>query len=494
METKTDSELARRDFIKLAGAFGAGLMTTAAIGRAADMTNMPVAASPAQPNGKADVTLRVGSVLVELDKEHTLSTIGYNGQVPGPVIRLREGKVVTVDLFNDTDTPELVHWHGQIIPSEVDGAMEEKSLVVPARGHLSYQLTPRPAGTRWVHTHVVAGPDLHRGTYTGQFGFVIIEPKTDPGQYDQEVLLATHEWEPYFSSGEMETGELKAEDSDLKEESEKAEQALGKPNGWEIGYRLFSINSKALGFGEPVRVHEGQRVLFRILNASATENIELALPGHKFRVIALDGNPVPRPQSVSVLRLGTAERVDATVEMNHPGVWVLGTPMDEDRERGFGIVVEYANKKGKPQWHSPGKNDWSYLLFGEEKPAPAPDKTIQMEFAKINGGKGGFNKWSVNGKAFEESEPITLEKGLRYRLAFANKTDDAHPVHLHRHSFELVKVHGKATSGIVKDVVLMNPFSRIEADFVADNPGLTLFHCHQNLHMDYGFMSLFSYA
>ena len=338
-ETKTDSELARRDFIKLAGAFGASLMTTAAIGRAADMMNMPVAPSPAQTNGKADLTLRIGPVLVELDKEHTLSTIGYNGQVPGPVIRLKEDKVVTVDLFNDTDTPELVHWHGQVIPSEVDGAMEEKSLVVSARGHLSYQLTPRSAGTRWVHTHVAAGPDLHRGTYTGQFSFVISEPKTEPGEYDQEVLLATHEWEPYFSRGEMETGELKAEDSGLKEEAEKAEQALGKPNGWEVGYRLFSINGKALGFGEPVRVHEGQRVLFRILNASATENIELVLPGHKFRVIALDGNPVPRPQSVSVLRLGTAERVDAIVEMNHPGVWVLGTPKDEDRERGFGMVV-----------------------------------------------------------------------------------------------------------------------------------------------------------
>lgn len=494
MKTKTNSELARREFIKLASVFGAGLMTNTAIGRATDVTNMPVAPTLPRANGKADVNLRIGPVLFELDKEHTLSTIGYNGQVPGPVIRLEEGKVVTVDLFNDTDTPEFVHWHGQIIPSNVDGAMEEKSLVVPARGHLRYQLTPRPAGTRWVHTHVVAGTDLHRGTYTGQFGFVMIEPKTDPGQYDQEVPLATHEWEPYFSSGEMEEGALKAEDSDLKEEAEKTEHALGRPNGWEIGYRLFSINGKVLGFGEPVRVHEGQRVLFRILNASATENIELALPGHKFHVIALDGNPVPRPQSVSLLRLGTAERVDAIVEMNHPGVWVLGTPMDEDRKRGFGIVIEYANKNGKPQWHAPGNADWNYLLFGEEKPTSAPDKVIPMEFGKINGGKGAFNKWTVNGKPFEESEPITLTKGLRYRLAFANKTDDAHPVHLHRHSFELVKVHGRTTSGIIKDVVLMNPFSRIEADFVADNPGLTLFHCHQTLHMDYGFMSLFQYT
>jgi FtsP/CotA-like multicopper oxidase with cupredoxin domain len=129
MKPKTDSELERRDFIKLAGVFGAGLMTTAAIGRAADRMNMPVAPSLAQTNGKADVTLHIRPVLFELDKEHTLSTIGYNGQVPGPVIRLKEDKVVTVDLFNDTDTPEFVHWHGQIIPSEVDGATRDNALL-----------------------------------------------------------------------------------------------------------------------------------------------------------------------------------------------------------------------------------------------------------------------------------------------------------------------------------------------------------------------------
>src|ERR1700730_5309671 len=120
MKTKTDSELARRDFIKMAGVLGAGLMTTARLEKAAEMMNMPAAPSPAQANSEADVTLRIGPVLVELDKEHTLSTIGYNGQVPGPVIRLKEGKPVTVDVFNETDTPELVHWHGQIIPSDVD--------------------------------------------------------------------------------------------------------------------------------------------------------------------------------------------------------------------------------------------------------------------------------------------------------------------------------------------------------------------------------------
>ena len=79
------------------------------------------------PGGPADVTLRIGSVLADIAKGHTISTLGYNGTVPGPLIRFREGVPVTVDLFNDTDTPELVHWHGQIIPASVDGALKRKA-------------------------------------------------------------------------------------------------------------------------------------------------------------------------------------------------------------------------------------------------------------------------------------------------------------------------------------------------------------------------------
>jgi FtsP/CotA-like multicopper oxidase with cupredoxin domain len=147
----------------------------------------------AVPNGPADVTLRIGPALVDIAKDHTISTVGYNGQVPGPVIRMREGVAVAVDLFNDTDSPELVHWHGLIIPADVDGAAQEKSLEVPAHDHLRYRFTPRPSGARFVHTHVMPMSDLSRGTYTGQFGFVYIEPKDNPGRYDQEIFLATHE-------------------------------------------------------------------------------------------------------------------------------------------------------------------------------------------------------------------------------------------------------------------------------------------------------------
>jgi FtsP/CotA-like multicopper oxidase with cupredoxin domain len=436
--------------------------------------------------GPADLTLRIAPVLVDIAKDHTISTIGYNGSVPGPPIRMHEGVPVTVDLFNETDTPEFVHWHGQIIPADVDGAEEEKSLVVPAHGHLRYRLTPQPSGARFVHTHVMPMSDLSRGTYTGQFGFVYVEPKNNPGQYDQEVFLATHEWEPFFTTMEEDEEE---EGGGKKPEKKKDET----PNGWEIGYQRFTINGKCLGHGDPVHVKEGQRVLFHILNASATENIQLALPGHQFEVVALDGNPVPRPQLVDLLELGTAERVGAVVEMKNPGIWILGTPKNDDRKNGMGIVVEYANRSGAPRWSAPAKKPWDYTLFGENSEAPKPDEVIPLSFGKINGGMGGFNRWTINGQSYDTKDnPRLLHKGKRYRLVFDNQTDDAHPVHLHRNSFELTNVYGKPTAGVMKDVVLVKGSNKIEVDVTPAMEGLTLFHCHQQLHMDYGLKLLFN--
>jgi FtsP/CotA-like multicopper oxidase with cupredoxin domain len=479
METMARSATTRRDFLAAAVASGALLASC----------NRAPNPAPESAAGPADVTLRIGTVLADIAKEHTISTSGYNGSVPGPLVRLREGVPVTVDLFNDTDIAELIHWHGMVVPAEVDGAAEEKSFEVPAHGHIRYRLTPQPAGARFVHSHVMSMGDVNRGTYTGQFAFVYVEPKNNPGQFDQEVFLATHEFEPFFGAEEMSD----EDDPEIIRKTKEFFARQAKPNGWEIGYQRFTINGKGLGYGEPVRVKEGQRVLFHILNASATENIQLALPGHQFRIVALDGNPVPQPQLVDVLELGTAERISALVEMRNPGVWILGTPADDDRQNGMGIVIEYANKTGAPRWIKPPKRRWDYTLFGGNAAAAAPEETIPLVIGKINGGKGGFNQWTLNGKPFDESAPpTTLHKGRRTRLVFDNQTDDPHPVHLHRNSFELVNVYGKPTSGILKDVVLVKGFRKIEVDVTPAMDGLTLFHCHQQLHMDFGFKLVFN--
>jgi FtsP/CotA-like multicopper oxidase with cupredoxin domain len=441
----------------------------------------------AERSAPADLQLRIGPVVAEIANDHAISTIGYNGAAPCPLIRIKEGVPLSVELINETSNTEFVHWHGFIVPPDVDGADEENSLSVPGHGSIRYTLNPNPAGARFVHTHSMPMTDLSRGTYSGQFAFVYVEPRMNPGRFDQEVFLTTHEWEPFYTTEEM------ADPDEPTPTPPPGYKKDDKPNGWEIGYQRFTINGKCLGHGEPVRVKQGQRVLFHILNASATENIKLALPGHRFLVTGLDGNPVPKPQLVDVLELGTAERIDAIVEMTNPGVWILGTPKNDDRAAGMGIVVEYANKSGSPVWTAPPKALWDYTIFGDSRPPQEPDETIPLVFGKVNGGPGGFNFWTVNGKSFEGRDlPRVLHRDRPYRLIFDNQTDDAHPVHLHRASLGLVSVNGRLTGGIVKDVVLVKGFGKVEVDVTPSIAGLSLFHCHQQLHMDFGFKLLFN--
>jgi len=195
-----------------------------------------------------------------------------------------------------------------------------------------------------------------------------------------------------------------------------------------------------------------------------------------------------------VIEFGPGERVDAYVEMNRPGIWILGATNDNDRHDGMGILVEYANQRGDAQWAVLPKAQWDYTIFGGTASRPAPDRTIDLVFDKIPGGPGKFNRWLVNDKQYPHEGELVLEQGARYRLVFRNRTDDAHPVHLHRHLFELVEINGKKTGGILKDTVVVPNYGRAAVDFLADQPGLTLFHCHNQLHMDYGFKALFRYA
>jgi FtsP/CotA-like multicopper oxidase with cupredoxin domain len=451
--------------------------------------------------GKADYTVRIQTGLVDLSPDHIVSTTLYNGQFPGPLLRFKEGQRAIVDIHNETDTPELVHWHGQTIPSDVDGAAEEGTPFVPAHGMRRIAFVPKPSGFRFYHTHVVARGDLNRGTYTGQVGPVYIEPHNNPGAYDREVFLVLKEFAPSFSrGGDMAMDVLAGAPLEVLKQMGQAadEKAKQKTKGFEVGYELFAINGRMLGHGDPVRVKQGERVLFHVLNASATEIRSLALPGHVFRVVALDGNPVPTQADVPVLWLGTAERISALVEMNHPGVWVMGDLADDDRRHGMGVVVEYAGQNGKPKWIAPKPFHWNYARFGKTDAAPVrPDETFEMMIVKNNAALNGFNQWTLNGDAFsmEKMRPMyTLHPGHRYRLKFRNASDDIHPLHLHRHSFELTRINDKPTAGVMKDVVMLGGFQELALDFVADNPGLTLFHCHQQLHMDFGFMALFQYA
>jgi FtsP/CotA-like multicopper oxidase with cupredoxin domain len=215
-------------------------------------------------------------------------------------------------------------------------------------------------------------------------------------------------------------------------------------------------------------------------------------------VIALDGNPVPQPQTVPMLRLAPAERVCAVVEMTNPGAWILGEIRKHIQAAGMGIVVEYAGRSGKPVWQQPQTLLWNYHQFAA--PASAPIQSVQpieipLVFESRFAGHGALDHWMINGKSFPNTDTLTLQRGQRYRLLFKNHSTDDHPVHLHRHSFEIRSLPGNLeTRGIVKDVILVDAGTDVNVEFTAENPGMTLFHCHQQNHMDMGFMMLFRYA
>ena len=426
----------------------------------------------AQPPGPADYTLDIAPYAFECAPRRTIKTSAYNGQVPGPLLRLREGRPVTIDVTNRTVNSEVVHWHGLFLPSAVDGAMEEGTPPIPANGRARYTFTPRPAGFRWYHTHTFAGKDLHKGQYTGQHGFLLIEPRENPGHYDQEIFLALHDWE--------------------------ADLAPNPDGAMDPSYDVSTINGRVLGFGEPLRVKQGQLVLFHIVNSSPTEVHWIAFAGHAFKVLALDGNNVPQPQLVSMLRLAPAERVSAVVAMNHPGAWVLGEVRKHVKAAGMGIAVEYAGSGGEPSWEQPAELCWGYQRFAaadSRAPHVTGTVTIPLIFESKFAGHGAMDRWTINGKSYPDTVGPVLQTGQRYRLSFINHSTDDHPVHLHRHTFELRGLgDGSDIHGILKDVVLVDAKSQVDVEFTANLPGPTLFHCHQQNHMDAGFMMLLHYA
>ncbi len=436
-----------------------------------------------------DLILRISMENIEIAPGHEFATTVYNGSVAGDPIRLKEGRAVRVRLLNETDREEYVHWHGMLLPADLDGTEEEGSRPVLAKSKLSYSFTPQPAGLRFVHSHAMAMGDLERGMYSGQFAPVYVQPRSEPDTYDREFFISTHEWGAYLASEDQEES---AQESELHRARHDREQANDTSSCCEVAYRCASINGKALGHGEPLRVRKGERVMFRIVNCSATEGLRLALPRHRFHVVALDGNTVPKPRSMSVLELGVGERIEALVQMDEPGVWIFGSIDPIGRKLGMGIVVEYAGERTPAKWEEAPESDWSYLQFGQLLSPRLHLKDLPISIRRGTPAADGSECWLINGNLYDaKAPPLMLSKRERYRLLFKNQTEEEHPLHLHRARFELLSDGGRRT-GIMKDTVLVKGFQTVAVDFKPELDGPLLFHCHQQLHMDGGFKRLLS--
>ena len=222
----TSSAISRRRFLTGTGALaGLGIASANGIARGFLSSAFPL------EDQAVDYTLHIKTSAIEIAPKRIISAITYNGQFPGSLLRFKEGRQVTVDVYNDTETLEQLHWHGQKVPVDVDGAAEEGIPYIPPHGKRQIAFTPNPSGFRFYHTHNRAGANLAAGQYGGEVGPVYIEPAQEPGRYDREVFLVLKEFEPTFSRGGdmpqdfLSPGEPNKELKEIGESSMKASLA-----------------------------------------------------------------------------------------------------------------------------------------------------------------------------------------------------------------------------------------------------------------------------
>src|ERR1700721_1338264 len=226
----------RRKFLKAAGlTTGAVLLSSGNVVAESGVWPQSSESPAVSESNSADYTLHIKTSPIEIAPKRIISATTYNGQFPGPLLRFEEGQQVTIDIYNETDTPEQLHWHGQQVPVDVDGAAEEGTPYIPAHGKRRIQFTPRPSGLRFYHTHNRAGANLAAGQYGGEVGPVYIEPAQNPGRYDREIFLVLMEFEPTFSrGGDMDQDFLTPAQAnpqlkEIGESSMKASLARGRP-------------------------------------------------------------------------------------------------------------------------------------------------------------------------------------------------------------------------------------------------------------------------
>ncbi|HUZ72648.1 MAG TPA: multicopper oxidase family protein [Stellaceae bacterium] len=508
----------RRAFLMKSTTFGVGALSWA--------LNPPMPARAAERD-TLDITLEARPFVYPPATGTHFHGLAYNGQVPGPLLRLRHGQKLHARFVNRTGGPSTIHWHGMILPNAMDGVPDVTQPAVPNGGEFIYAFKPDPPGLRWYHSHV--SPQLALGL----FGAIVVEDPTDPPA-DLDVVLILHDV-PDMKSYAAAMANTSTAPMDLPPGApELAEMAGMKgmamptqppaggdmsgmnmpgkaiPSGKthaEMGDEVFyigrCINGAAYPHGRPIIARIGQTVRLRILNASPTATHYVRLAGHRLKVTHSDGNPLPRSVVVDVLRLGPAERYDAWVEITRPGAWLLESLSSRPRDLRQAVVVRTPDAAHAAPERPPASFDGSvyftYALAGEAAPAamtkPEPATDVSAHFV-LGGGKWGDPRWTINDKTWPDTPKIRVHSGDRVEVRFTNQTDMDHPMHLHGHVFELTSIDGERLKfPLPKDTTLVraNGGTAVWRFTASSPPGRWLLHCHNEVHMMGGMMTEVDY-
>jgi FtsP/CotA-like multicopper oxidase with cupredoxin domain len=285
------------------------------------------AANDAEPRLR-EFTLTASEIDWDLQPGTTVRAWAFNGQVPGPEIRVREGDHVRITLINHLPVPTTIHWHGVHVTPAMDGPAGLNQAPVEPGQSFVYDFVATPGGTRWYHSHT----DVATQVMLGLYGALIIEPRHAP-RYDRDDTIVLSEWDaeltPAVAQGLAPRG--------------PRDQTL---RGGEFGTDYFLFNGKMHEAIPPIVVKEGDQVLIRLINAGTLAH-PFHIHGHSFKIVATDGNPVPEAAQITkdTVFIAPGERYDIAFEANNPGVWMVHCHIENHAANGMMTVIQYEGAK-----------------------------------------------------------------------------------------------------------------------------------------------------
>ncbi len=283
--------------------------------------------SAIEKNGVKEFTLTAEAINWEYVKGKTLVAWGYNGQIPGPEIRVTEGEKVRIVFTNKLPKATTLHWHGVDVPNDQDGVPGVTQKAIKPGETYTYEFTAKPAGTRFYHTHGGAAMvDEAEQLDRGLSGAFIIEPKNyATNKPNREYTLILDEWDTTGMSNMM---------------GNNAEAMAGMAG---MAYNLFTINGRAFPDTEPLTVKKGERVRIRMINGGTSTIHPMHLHGHQFKVVAVDGNPVPKAAQLTrnTQPIHPGETYDIEFIANNPGTWLFHCHELHHADSGMIVAVVY---------------------------------------------------------------------------------------------------------------------------------------------------------
>ena len=392
------------------------------------------------------------------------------------------GDPFDVVLKNRTAEPTIIHWHGLTPPWPADGVGGAPLQLIEAAENRHFHFPVGDAGTHWMHAHTLQEQALLAAP-------LIVRDSQDKAIDEQEVVILLHDFS--FKPPEEILAELKKDSAmpGMKMDSGMPGMAADIND---IEYDAYLANDRTLDDPEIVTIEKNARVRLRIINGATATAFTIDLGTVEGTLIAVDGHNV-EPVAARRFPITMGQRLD--IRLTAPrglGAFPILALREGAPER-TGIVLK---PTGKHVAKIPvkGKSNGTILDLGLESslralaPLKAREAALRHDVA-LTGGMEGY-VWGMM-----PNSPIAVSKGDRVELNIRNRTMMAHPIHLHGHRFQVIRIGDQPRfSGAVRDTVLLPPNAQVTVAVDADNPGEWAFHCHHLYHMAAGMMTTFGYA